>query len=441
MIESIMYFAIGFFAAGLSVLIIVPLVHGRAVRLTTRRLEAALPASMAEVVADKDVLRADFAMSTRRLEFKIEQLTTNSASQLAELGRKSDALNQLKIERDALREQLRVSGASAAIKVNAERAALVEKESELTRLDERAAIVDSQNAEIATLTRQVQTLHQQLAQAGEEARAAKDRAAAARDVERALAEKELELAKLTSTLDERALLVESQNAEIAALTRQMQTLHEQLAQAGEAARAAEDRAAAARDVERALAEKQSELAALTRTLDQRAMLVDSQAAEMAALTERIQTLKKQLAQVGEQARAAEVSRAVERNELAAATDQLMEERAKFADFHGRVTELVQRLSAQTAKDKLAARQTQEDLQARVVEQSRLAQDHERELKALREEIAIARQSEADLQITAQNFGTESSRLQAMLERANGERTRLTYELTALRRRVENTQAA
>jgi predicted RNase H-like nuclease (RuvC/YqgF family) len=377
MIESIMYFAIGFFAAGLSVLIIVPLVHGRAVRLTTRRLEAALPASMAEVMADKDVLRADFAMSTRRLEFKIEQLTTNSASQLAELGRKSDALNRLKIEGDALREQLRTSEASAAIKLNAERA-LVENESEL--------------------------------------------------------------ATLTSTLDERALLVDAQNAEIAALTRQVQTLHEQLAQAGEAVRAAEDRAAAAPDVERALAEKQSELAALI-SIDQRAMLVESQGAEMAALTEGMQTLKKQLVQVGEQAWAAEVSGAVERSELAAATNQLMEERAKFADFHGRVTELVQRLSAQTAKAKVAARQTVEDLQARVVEQSRLLQDHERELKALREEIAIARQSEADLQITVQNFGPENSRLQAMLERANGERTRLTYELTALRRRVENTQAA
>jgi hypothetical protein len=34
MIESIMYFAIGFFAAGLTVLVVVPAVHGRAVRLT-----------------------------------------------------------------------------------------------------------------------------------------------------------------------------------------------------------------------------------------------------------------------------------------------------------------------------------------------------------------------------------------------------------------------
>jgi hypothetical protein len=92
MIESIMYFAIGFFAAGLTVLVVVPLVHGRAVRLTTRRLEAALPASAAEVCADKDLLRAEFAVSTRRLEVKIEQLTTNSASQRAELGRTADAI-------------------------------------------------------------------------------------------------------------------------------------------------------------------------------------------------------------------------------------------------------------------------------------------------------------------------------------------------------------
>jgi hypothetical protein len=47
MIESIMYFGIGFFAASLSVLIVVPLVHGRAVRLTMRQLEGAMPSSMA----------------------------------------------------------------------------------------------------------------------------------------------------------------------------------------------------------------------------------------------------------------------------------------------------------------------------------------------------------------------------------------------------------
>ena len=63
-----MYFGIGFLLAALSVLIVVPLVHDRAVRLTMRRLEATIPLSMAELQADKDLQRAEFAMSTRRLE-------------------------------------------------------------------------------------------------------------------------------------------------------------------------------------------------------------------------------------------------------------------------------------------------------------------------------------------------------------------------------------
>src|SRR5215471_9280206 len=98
MIEPIMFFGLGFLAASLIGLIIVPFVHGRAVRLTVRRLEAATPLSMAEIQADKDQLRAEFAMSTRRLEMSVDQLKAKSTSQLAELGKKGDAINRLKIE-------------------------------------------------------------------------------------------------------------------------------------------------------------------------------------------------------------------------------------------------------------------------------------------------------------------------------------------------------
>ena len=45
MVEPIMFAAIGFLVAALLVLGFIPLVHGRAVRLTTRRLEAATPLS------------------------------------------------------------------------------------------------------------------------------------------------------------------------------------------------------------------------------------------------------------------------------------------------------------------------------------------------------------------------------------------------------------
>src|SRR6187549_3604544 len=98
MIEPIMFFGLGFLASSLLGLIIVPFVHARAVRLTVRRLEAATPLSMAEIQADKDQLRAEFAMSTRRLELSVEQMKTKTTSQLAELGKKTDSINRLKVE-------------------------------------------------------------------------------------------------------------------------------------------------------------------------------------------------------------------------------------------------------------------------------------------------------------------------------------------------------
>src|SRR5499425_3537531 len=133
MIEPIMFFGIGFFVASLLGLVLIPLVHNRAVRLTMKRLEAATPLSMAEIQADKDQLRAEFAMSTRRLEMSVEQLKAKSTSQLAELGKKGDAINRLKVElgektatifaleaRDRnLRDQLRATEEEFGVKSNA----------------------------------------------------------------------------------------------------------------------------------------------------------------------------------------------------------------------------------------------------------------------------------------------------------------------------------
>jgi hypothetical protein len=76
MIEAIMFIGIGFLAASLLGLVSIPLVHARAVRLTMRRIQAGLPLSMAEFQADKDHLRAEFAMSTCRLEVAMSELRT-----------------------------------------------------------------------------------------------------------------------------------------------------------------------------------------------------------------------------------------------------------------------------------------------------------------------------------------------------------------------------
>lgn len=94
-IQSIMYFGIGFLAAALFGLLFVPLVHNRAIRLTTRRLEAAMPLSIAEMRADKDHLRAQTAMSIRRLEISIAKMKTKTATHLVAISKKTETINRL----------------------------------------------------------------------------------------------------------------------------------------------------------------------------------------------------------------------------------------------------------------------------------------------------------------------------------------------------------
>ena len=87
MIEAVMFFALGFLGASLLALALLSAVWHRAVRRTTKRIEGATPVSMVEIQADKDQLRAEFAMSTRRLENSVEQLKLKTTEQFAEIGR------------------------------------------------------------------------------------------------------------------------------------------------------------------------------------------------------------------------------------------------------------------------------------------------------------------------------------------------------------------
>jgi len=100
-IENIMYFVLGLLVAGLLALIIMPAVWRRAVRLTKKRIEAATPMTMAEFRADKDQLRAEFALSTRRLEMNVEALRRRLSDQLRDINRKKSELGGIKGERDS----------------------------------------------------------------------------------------------------------------------------------------------------------------------------------------------------------------------------------------------------------------------------------------------------------------------------------------------------
>ncbi len=376
MIESIMYFGIGFLFAALSVLIVVPLVHGRAVRLTTRRLEGAIPSSMTEIRAHKDLLRAEFAMTTRDLEAKIEQLKTEKANQLTELGKKGDAINRLKIDLGVLRDQLR--------------AAEEKFEAKATALD---------------------------------------------DAEHALSDRESKLTTVLGELDERSALADVQKIEIIALKTQI-----------------EAKATALDDAEHALSDRESKLTTVLGELDERSALADAQKIEIIALKTQVEALKERLDLASNELQAVEDRRDADRIELKAATQKLMEERGKFENFHHRVAELVKQVVTQTTEDKILARRAQDDLENRLVEQSRLLNEREFELKHLREEIEIARKAESDLRVAiieidgrdktaTQNLEAEKAKLQAALDRANGERMRLAHELASLKRQGKEARAA
>src|ERR1700686_3405910 len=98
MIEWIMFFCGGFLAAILLAFMMMSAVHHRAGRLTRRGFKQLVPLSLVELQAAKDGLRAEFALSTQRLEADVERLRFKAATQLIEIGRKSEMIIRLKSE-------------------------------------------------------------------------------------------------------------------------------------------------------------------------------------------------------------------------------------------------------------------------------------------------------------------------------------------------------
>src|SRR5262245_4001693 len=177
MIESIMFFAGGFLVAGLLALALISSVHHRAVRLTQRRLQDSIPVSLTEIQADRDKLRAQFAMSTRRLEMTVEQLEAKVTSQRGEIARKSEAIARLKAQ-----------------------------------LDEKNAVADELGAKLKRLT--IENRETQQGYATE--------SAAAEGAAEALAAREAELTRTALDINELTLTNETQKVEVALLRTQIE---------------------------------------------------------------------------------------------------------------------------------------------------------------------------------------------------------------------------
>jgi len=305
MIEPAMYLGIGFLIASLLGLVFIPLVHARAVRLTMRRMEAATPLSMAEIQADKDQLRAEFAMSTRRLEMNVEQLKAKTTSQLAEIGKKTDAINRLKAE-------------------------LGEKSATIFALEAREkALKDQMKATEEELSVKTLGLH---------------------ETERSLSDKEAAMARLNSDLGERTALSESQRIEVIAMRTQIDALKLRIGDYEQDIKKTEDRLdkqrAEASDATRELADERGRVENLGKRVAQLEQQLVVQSTEAEMLGKRATELDARVAEQGRLLVEREYENDRLKSELDSARRTVVDMRQEIADTGGRHRETLQSFTSE-----------------------------------------------------------------------------------------------
>jgi chromosome segregation ATPase len=87
LIEQAMFFALGLLVAGLGMLMFLPAFWRRATRLSMRRLQMLAPLSREQAIAQRDLLRAEFALRERRLEQEMDAIKASKAGDLVDIGR------------------------------------------------------------------------------------------------------------------------------------------------------------------------------------------------------------------------------------------------------------------------------------------------------------------------------------------------------------------
>jgi chromosome segregation ATPase len=406
MIEMIMYFGGGFLVASLLAIVLISFVHQRAVRLTQRRLADAIPVSMAEIQADKDHLRAEFALSARRLEMSVEQLKAKATAQLSDIARKTEAINLLKaelVEKTAVTDELAAKAKILGGKLtqveqeNLEKTTALEataqtiaaKDAEIANTANIIATLnhaaDTQRVEVAVLNTRIEDLKSQvsdiqqatestaqrlLSEQSTTAGVHKDLYEARQTIEMLhpqVARLEHELAAHANELENRAYHISELDARIAEQNRllrhreaEAQDLHQELASTREEAAATAERLRAARAAVETqlqtandmLSERAGRLEDHERRISDFDRLVRQRDAEAQALSQEIATLKDEAST----ARTQWATDKVAYEARLADNDQALAERAgRIADFERQVADF-ERLLAQRDADAKSLRQ-------------------------------------------------------------------------------------
>jgi predicted nucleic acid-binding Zn-ribbon protein len=148
MIDIGMYVALGFLLASLLALMVAPAFWKRAVRLTRRRVELTMPMSAADIQADKDQLRAEFAIELRRVEVALEKAKDKAARELVEANKRRVEISEINTELESIKGRLNEKENANRVLEQTIRRRLPELEGRLKAAKEAMAALEAANAEL-----------------------------------------------------------------------------------------------------------------------------------------------------------------------------------------------------------------------------------------------------------------------------------------------------
>ncbi len=154
-LDYFMVGGIGFLAAWLMAVMVLPAVHHRAVRLTRNKLEQ-LPLSIQEMRAEKDSIRAGFAAATTKLEMSLAQLREKTAAHATDAAKKTQLIARLKQELEAVDHALKETEAreqSARMELRNVKREVAGKDAALTAAEQEIAAIKAEIAAIAPTLR------------------------------------------------------------------------------------------------------------------------------------------------------------------------------------------------------------------------------------------------------------------------------------------------
>jgi hypothetical protein len=150
MIEWLMFGALGFLLGCLLALMLAPPLWNRAVKLTTRKLEATMPMSLNDIQADKDQLRAEFAIELRKVEVALDKAKEKATRELIEANKRRVEIAVLNSDLASVKSQLQENESANRVLQQTIKRRLPDLDSRLKAAKKALAELESVNAELRT---------------------------------------------------------------------------------------------------------------------------------------------------------------------------------------------------------------------------------------------------------------------------------------------------